>query len=136
MNKKGFTLVELLLVMVIIGIIGVITIPNVMKSLEESKKEGGKSVEQLLIKNLELYNEDRKVDLWEDEYTSESCVTITKTQLLSINPDINFGDCELASGDDNSLFIKRTGKNKFKYYANIVCTRTGSVYYQNNAACN
>ena len=41
MNKKGFTLVEILLVVVILGIISAITIPNIMESLSESKVEAG-----------------------------------------------------------------------------------------------
>ena len=64
MNKKGFTLVELILVIVIIGIIAAITIPNIMESLNESKKEGGQSVENLLIENLKLYNIDNGNEAW------------------------------------------------------------------------
>ena len=38
MNKKAFTLIELLAVIIIIGVIAIITIPKVKDSLENSKK--------------------------------------------------------------------------------------------------
>ena len=39
MNKKGFTLVELLAVLAIIAIIGMIAIPNVISLMDNSKKD-------------------------------------------------------------------------------------------------
>ena len=38
MNKKGFTLVELLAVITLIAIIAGMAVPNVMSSIENSKK--------------------------------------------------------------------------------------------------
>lgn len=38
-NKRAFTLVELIVVIVIIGVILIFTLPNVTRSLERSKKE-------------------------------------------------------------------------------------------------
>lgn len=49
MNDKGFTLVELLTVIIILGVLAIITVPMVMGNVEESKKI---SYEKL-IKNIE-----------------------------------------------------------------------------------
>ena len=75
MKNKGFTLVELILVVVIMGIISAIVIPSIMKGLSDSEKQGGKSVEELLINNLKLYNDDNKFDIWCSENNdSEGCM--------------------------------------------------------------
>ena len=137
MKNKGFTLVEVLLVIVIIGIIGVITIPNIIESMNASKKEGGKSVEKILIRNLELYNEDRKVDLWDPNGSDiNKCIEIPKDDLKSFNQDINMGDCT-ESTTGHPYAIKRIGKNKYEYYVNITCSKNKStdpadVYYESN----
>ena len=129
MNKNGFTLVELILVVVIIGIISAITIPSIMNGLSESKATGGESVEKLLETNLELYNTDHKEDLWcledsncESEEQNKNCITVSLNDLYSMNPDIDFGDCVLRDG--NSLVIRRDiDTNSYTYHANIVCSK-------------
>lgn len=129
MNKKGFTLVELILVVVIIGIISAITIPSIMNALSESKTTGGETVEKLLETNLELYNTDNKEDLWcledsncTDKELNKNCIKVDKDTLYSMNPDIDFGDCVLKNAD--SLVIRRDSETgKFTYSANIVCSK-------------
>lgn len=127
MNKKGFTLVELLLVLVIIGIIGAVTIPNIIESLDESKAKGGESVEQLLEKNLELYNIDNEEDLWDVENCVPQINRPEIEELYNMNPDIDMGQCLLQDG--NSLIIERfcdvqnNNKISYKYSAEIVCNK-------------
>lgn len=128
MNKTGFTLVELILVIVIIGIVAAITIPNIMESLNESKQEGGESVENLLIENLKLYNLDNEDDLWCLEDTqgtncnpNDEPIIINITDLLELNPDIKLGECLLK--DEDSLSITRNGDGSYTYKANIICSK-------------
>lgn len=125
MNKKGFTLVELILVLTIIALVTAMTIPGILKALSSSKEEGGKAIEKLLLHNLEIYNTDYEQDLWclEDSDCSDTnnTITISFNDLLRVNNDINMGECLLK--DENSLSIKRNSETgKYTYKATIVCS--------------
>lgn len=130
MNKKGFTLVELILVIVIIAIIGAITIPNIIELYTESRRKGGESIEELLEKNLELYNKDNEEDIWCTEDSSEDCYeenpyTVDVRDLFNLNPDIDMGDCLLKN--DQSLKISKVSNRSYSYSASIVCSKAFDV---------
>lgn len=127
MNKKGFTLVELILVVVILGIISVIVFPGIMKSLNQSKVNSAKSIEKVLRENLELYNIDHKDDIWcnDDSTEKSNCLrkneqkTVTINELYNTNPDIDMGKCLLQG--NNSLQITKEQNGTFSYTVKIVC---------------
>lgn len=137
MKNKGFTLVELILVVVILGILSAIVIPGIMKSLNESRRDSGESIEKILKENLELYNIDHKDDIWcsenskddgleNDPVLNTNCKKpgeydiVSVSDLYSTNPDIDMGECLLQ--DSNSLkIIRDESGDKFKYEVKIVC---------------
>lgn len=137
MKNKGFTLVELILVVVILGILSAIVIPGIMKSLNESRRDSGESIEKILKENLELYNIDHKDDIWCSENSKDDglenepgpntkckqpgdSIIVSVSDLYSTNPDIDMGECLLQ--DSNSLKITRDDSgDKFKYKVKIVC---------------
>ncbi len=60
MNKKGFTLVELLAVIVIMAVVVLIAIPNVMNSLNQAKKDNfGNEVNNLYSTAKTQFNLDK-----------------------------------------------------------------------------
>ena len=72
MNKKGFTLVEILVVLVLISLITVIVVPNVQKVAKESKVK-------LCSSKLELVEE--AISLWTQDnykcYTNNNCTALS-----------------------------------------------------------
>ena len=95
MNKNGFTLLEILLCIVIMGLAIAIVVPNVSKILEKSRIESAKSIEYMLEHNLELYNEKNLNSIWCTEDSDENCLTIgdkevTLDELLTMNKNIYY----------------------------------------------
>lgn len=62
-NKKGFTLVELLVVLVILVVIMAIAIPSVTSSIERSKQKQRDSKIELIVSAAELYVDRHKNSL-------------------------------------------------------------------------
>jgi len=60
LNKKGFTLVELLVVLVILVVIMSIAIPSITSSLERSKEKQREATIKLIVSAGELYIDRHK----------------------------------------------------------------------------
>lgn len=60
LNKKGFTLVELLVVIVILGVIMFIAIPSITSSIERSKDKQKEQIIKLIVSAGELYVDKHK----------------------------------------------------------------------------
>ncbi len=54
-NKKGFTLIELIRVIILLGVIGVITVPVVKKIINNTKKESFKDSVYGIVEAVDLY---------------------------------------------------------------------------------
>ena len=135
MNKKGFTLVEVILVIVIIGIIVVLAIPNILNEIDQNRVDSAKSIEKLLGQNLEMYNNDKmyggyklfdrvnsagkkiriydiKSDLWNIEEMIDPgsyCQYVDYSEIVNLNNDIKLGECLLLT-PDKGLIIERVVK--------------------------
>lgn len=115
MKNKGFSLVELLLVIVLMSIITLLVMPSINNILSTGKNKKYTSIEDILKTNLELYNIDYKEDLWDSELENEEKV-IEYSTLQDINSDINIDNCIVTK-----LQIKKTNFNNFTYHACITC---------------
>lgn len=58
MNKKGFTLVELIGVVVILGLIALIAFPSLLNQINSSKKEISELIEEIVISSSKSYVEN------------------------------------------------------------------------------
>ena len=118
-NKRGFTLVEVLLVIVIISIITLLVMPNISDILSTGKNKKYKTIEDMVRTSLELYNIDYKEDLWSNEYTNVETYDVEdpKTIIKQANPDLDLDGCVI-----NKLKITRTGTDTFTYDVCISCS--------------
>ncbi|MDD5979828.1 MAG: prepilin-type N-terminal cleavage/methylation domain-containing protein [bacterium] len=119
MNKKGFSLVEMLLVLVLIAIVSMIVLPNISKMTSSSKEKEIEGYLKLLEENLNLYVIDKKESIvWNNNQTE-----ITYDELKKVNPDIKIDKCVV-----DKLLITRTEQEtvsdityKYNYSICITC---------------
>lgn len=118
MNKRGFTLIELLAVLVILSIIMGIAIPNVVSSLEKSKKETyiSDAKKFLTQAKTELANTISKPAAGEIVRINLSCVD---NQDLTKDPDGN----EYSETDSFVIVVRKD--EELVYYVNLVAGENG-----------
>ena len=128
MNKKGFTLVELLMVIVIISIIGALTLPGFIGSINESNDIMEKNLEKLIIEELSMINKDvGDDDFWYkgDTFVSivgnsyidnkDSCTGNYKNYCEKIFDDLEITDCSIK----NVSITKKDGD--YEYNVDVNC---------------
>lgn len=136
-NKKGFTLIELILVIVLISAVALITLPNIFDMLNSGKDKKYVEFEKLLIENLKLYNIDHKEELWDFTFTSEEKeIPYDQAEnglqpLLSSNPDINLDNCTVVNG---GLKIARTN-GQYNYSVCMHCEMDDGSYNNYGGGC-
>jgi len=115
-NKKGFTLIELMVVVIIIGILATIAIPSFNKSMENAREREARTTLELIYNAEKIYRLDKKtysdsfdnmISYLDDpngasqyyDYTIDSADTVTFTATATKN-----------DGSGNDLSIDQTGQ--------------------------
>ena len=74
LNNKGFTLVEILAVVIILGILTAFMYPNVSKLIEKNKEDNYKKIENSIITATKMYLSDYRYE-----------ITVNDTNITNIN---------------------------------------------------
>lgn len=84
MNKKGFTLVELLAVVVLLAVITTIAVPAVIGISNNIKKNMLETKLDLILEDAKLYGQDNMSTFSNSskDYNSNPCITISVEDLL------------------------------------------------------
>ena len=63
MNNKGFTLIEMIMVIAILAMLAVLTTPNVIKMINKNKADNYNSVIDSIVSSCDLYVSDKRYEL-------------------------------------------------------------------------
>lgn len=94
-NRKGFTLIELMIVIAIIGILAAMAIPNFKKARESARQKACYSNIRVILGAIEMYNMDNS-----DMMTDVQISLLTAGKYLKSEPTKPETGCSYsASGD-------------------------------------
>ena len=107
-KNKGFTLVELLSVIVILAVILIIAVPQIMSVIESARKGSIESTAKLIAEGAEREYTNRKI-LGKDTNNIEC------SDVSSMNSN-DYGTCVITFDNRGKATVKVTGKGKFEGY--------------------
>ncbi len=126
-NRKGFTLIELIAVIVILGLIIMIAVPFFQGSLDTFREDYYKSLEDSVLNSARDFFSDNRVFLpnrYLDTQKINVDTLITKKYLDDVK-DYNGNSCDLLN---SYVIIAKEGKEKYEY---ALCMRCEDDDYVN-----
>lgn len=124
MNKKGFTLVELLAMLVVLGVLMAVTIPNITGILNQSK-------DNIIKDDIAKMVDTTKLKISSDEDIkrpkSDHCLVFT-LNAINTNDDFKTGPNGGPYDMYNSFVIVKRDGAKYKYYVTLIEEVDGKLY--------
>ena len=121
-KKNGFTLVELLAVIVILAIILVIAIPQIVKTIDAARLGAFRSTAKLLLSQADKQKLIDETLTLEGTATPKSYTSNSECDALAELNDTDYGTCTITYDTDHyKLSLQGLGK-----FANYSCTNATS----------
>ena len=123
MNKKGFTLIEVIAVIIIIGILLIVTVPAVSNYINDSRKTSYVSDTSAYLETIRSSYEMKEYGF----YILEDEVMVVPFSLVKLergsNDETPFGKIDF----NRSYAIITVENNKYQFYANMVDTSNQGI---------
>ena len=130
-NKKGFTLIEVLGVVIILAILLLLSIPQVVKYVQKGKVSYYVSLENEMNTAGANYLEDYRALL----PRQVGHVKVVSLDDLVENKYIDEVKDENGDKCTGQVAVKKTKKDSFEYYSCLICGDNGKYYESTNGAC-
>ena len=128
-NKNGFTLIELIAVIFIMGIMLILSLPQVSKIQQANKNKKYETYEKSIERGAKLYTDSNAKDMFGNN--NSGCVTIPYSALKSSNVIKDFGDSEITCSSDAETYVQiRKINDDYRYDVALTCRQDGEVVYQ------
>ena len=125
-KRNGFTLVELLAVIVILAIILVIAVPSIMSTIKDARKASFESSAKLLASNAETYWLTQQT-LGKELPASVACTAVAS---LGSDYDTSASNCTITLSDKGAATVTLKGADGGKFAG---CTVNGATKSSANA---
>ncbi len=120
-KQKGFTLVELLAVIVVLAIILAIAIPSVLNIIKNTRYNSFKSDEELFVKAAKTYltsNANLLPQTLNDTLKVYLSDLVINSYIENIKDPLTNNECKI---DRSYVLVTNTGLNKYSYKPALVC---------------
>ncbi len=120
MNKKGFTLIELIVVIAIMGVILILALPQISSIQRANRDRKYEAYKESLVSASKLYVDNHARDMF--GYNDSGCAIIKYSDLKGSDLIKDFASIDVTCSRDTDTFVEvRKVGNNYKYAGSLVC---------------